>query len=123
MLIFWVSHDNASDVIAGFPTPPSKPGVPLSRHRALQGSTFLARHYHRVRVPFPFARYRGNFMSHRVSCYSGSPCPCRPSPCGRLSRPPTTMAAPTLLRFHRPIAGLRFTAASRVHADGLCKVV
>jgi len=41
--------------IAGFRTPPSKPGVRLSPHRAFPGSAFLARRYRRVRIPFAFA--------------------------------------------------------------------
>src|SRR5262249_9501324 len=38
----------------------------------------------------------------------GLPCPWCPSPCGRLSRPPTTMAPPTPPRFHRPICRAPF---------------
>jgi hypothetical protein len=51
---------------------------------------------------------RQTFMPHPVNWYSGSPYSCRPSPCGRFSRPPTTMAAPTLSRFHRPICRAPF---------------
>jgi len=51
----------------------------------------------------------------------GTPSPCRPSPCGRLSRPPSTMAAPTPPMFLSPAAGdIRFRVASRVHVDRLC---
>jgi len=57
-------------LIAGFPTPPSKPCMRLSPHTAFQGPAFLARDYPRVRIPFAFARYRGKqFMPHRVSDY------------------------------------------------------
>jgi len=81
----------------------------LSPHPAFQGPAFLARHCHRVRIPFQFTLHLPALPGglQRVSIYSGSPSLCRPSPCGRLSRPRTTMAAPTLLRFPRPTAGLR----------------
>jgi hypothetical protein len=47
-----------------------------------------------------------------------------PSPCGRLSRPPTTMEPPTLPMFLFPTAGnICFRVASHVHVSGLCEGV
>jgi hypothetical protein len=59
--------------------------------------------------PYPVSVHPSTLPTFRevqVSIYSGSPFLCLPSPCGRLSRPPTTMKAPTPLRFPRPTAGL-----------------
>jgi hypothetical protein len=40
--------------------------------------------------------------TYRLTRAQGMPLPWRPSPCGRLSRPPTTRTPPTPSRFHRP---------------------
>jgi hypothetical protein len=41
--------------------------------------------------------------TYRLTWVQGVSIPWRPSPCDRLSRPPTTMTPPTLPRFHRPL--------------------
>jgi hypothetical protein len=50
---------------------------------------------------------RFRHVGTRLVC-PGCTTACRPSPCGRLSRPLTTMAAPTLPRFHRPVCWAPF---------------
>jgi hypothetical protein len=49
-----VSRQCLLPFIAGFPTPPSKPGVRLSPHRAFQGPAFLSGDYSPVRNPLGF---------------------------------------------------------------------
>ena len=62
-----VSHDNASARYVGFSTPSSEPDVQLSKHPALQGPAFLARHCRRVRIPLHFTLQPIQFRTVRVS--------------------------------------------------------
>jgi hypothetical protein len=83
------------------PTPPSEPDVPLSGHPALPGLATSRLRGHRFSF-ITAASFTGNTRTS-----PGDPrlivcrrlIPCRPSPCTRLSRAPTTMAAPTPIRF------------------------
>jgi hypothetical protein len=79
--------------------PPSKPDVHLSAHPAFQEETFRV------------LDYSGSCHLHRGRCQSLLQGPIdiywtrrtfllwRPSPCRRLSRPPSTMTPPTPIRF------------------------
>src|SRR5262249_32555928 len=96
-----VFHNNhLFPFIAGFSTPPSKPGVRLSPHRAFPCPAFLAPPYDGVRIPFVFTPYRGNFMPHEASGYSGRLAPAALRPVAAFS------GLRLLWRLRRP---LRFT--------------
>jgi hypothetical protein len=75
----------------------------LSLHPALPLSVLLG--LLQTEFPLHFTDVHGNFIPrlHSVTFARELPTDCRPSPCGRLSRPPTTRAAPTPPRFHRRI--------------------
>src|SRR5262245_6779401 len=76
---------------AGFSTPPAEPGVRLSPHRALHSSVQLSSPSFRCISP----AFLGTSPHVVLLVCFGIPTNCLPSPCARLSRPPTTMAAPT----------------------------
>ena len=90
------------------PTPLSEPGMHLSAHPALQGLAFRSMDFSWVRHAVTVTAASAILRDHRLTPASGgteqlldraTSIPCRPSPCTRLSRAPTTMAAPTLTRF------------------------
>ena len=49
-----LGRSRAPFLSAGFPTPPTEPGVRLSPHRALQRSAFLLQDYSQIRHPVGF---------------------------------------------------------------------
>jgi len=90
---------------------------------ALQGLSLLPGSHPPVRTP-SISAFNARTSSGSGLVLSGMTRLWFPSPCGRLSRPPTTMEPPTLPMFLFPTAGnIRFRAASHVHDRGLCEVV
>jgi len=90
---------------------------------ALQGLSLLPGSHPPVRTP-SISAFNARTSSGSGLVLSGMTRLWFPSPCGRFSRPPTTMEPPTLPMFLFPTAGnIRFRAASHVHDRGLCEVV
>ena len=113
-----------SPAVRRFPDSPHQTGRATFTASGFPEVGLPPRNHFRFVIRFEFAApptFQGRIA---VTCRCGPSTSCGSSPCGRLSRPPTTMTTPTLPRFLFPTAGnICYKEASHVQDDGLCKAV